>query len=201
VPGLCYAAPAMMLETERLVLREYADEDVPAVLAYYADERYWRFYNEEERAGDAGAREMVSLFQGWQRESPRTHYQLAVTLKQSGALIGSCGLRVRRLVDHGSPKAGFEADIGYEIAPALWGHGYATEAARGIVRFGFEELKLHRVWSYCLADNIASWRVMEKVGLQLEGRLRENHWMKDRWWDSLVYGLLEQEWRQRIAGA
>ena len=65
------------------------------------------------------------------------------------------------------------------------------------MRFGFEELNLHRVWAYCIAENLASRRVMEKIGMQFEGRLRENEWMQGRWWDSNVYGLLNTERRGR----
>ena len=68
-----------------------------------------------------------------------------------------------------------------------------------IINFGFQELKLHRISSQCIADNAASARVLEKVGLRLEGRLRENEYFKDRWWDTLQYGLIESEWRAQIS--
>ncbi len=64
-----------------------------------------------------------------------------------------------------------------------------------MVRFGFEELGLHRIWSWCIADNVASARVLEKTGMRREGRQRETDWFKGRWWDTLLYGLLEDEWR------
>ena len=59
-----------------------------------------------------------------------------------------------------------------------WGHGYATEAARALVRFGFQELHLHWLWASCNAENQASARVLAKAGMQPEGRLRENEWFK-----------------------
>jgi RimJ/RimL family protein N-acetyltransferase len=68
-----------------------------------------------------------------------------------------------------------------------------------LLRFGFETLGLHRVWGYCLAANEASWRVMERLGMQREGLLRENEYLQGRWWDTAVYGLLASEWRQRSA--
>ena len=61
--------------------------------------------------------------------------------------------------------------------------------------FGFDELGLHRVSSWCIADNVGSARVLEKVGLSLEGRLRENERYKGRWWDTLLYAVLLPEWR------
>ena len=86
-----------------------------------------------------------------------------------------------------------EADIGYELAPDQWGRGYATEAARAIVAFGFTELRLHRISAWCIAENTASAHVLEKIGMWLEGRLRENEYFKDRWWDTLLYAMLETD--------
>ena len=94
-----------------------------------------------------------------------------------------------------------QGDLGYDLAPRYWGRGYATEAARAIVRFGFEELGLHRIWSWCIADNVASARVMEKVGMRLEGRQRDKERFKGRWWDRLLYAILEDEWRAGQARA
>jgi RimJ/RimL family protein N-acetyltransferase len=123
---------------------------------------------------------------GYQAESPRRKFQLAVTL--DGTLIGNCGIRRK----DGNES---EADIGYELHPEHWGKGYATEAARAVVAFGFEELALHRVSAWCIADNTGSARVLEKAGLRLEGRLRENERFRGRWWDTLLYGMLRSEWR------
>ena len=62
------------------------------------------------------------------------------------------------------------------------------------MQFGFAELKVHRIWAWCIADNAASARLLERLGLKLEGRLREKEYFKGRWWDTLVYGILENEW-------
>ena len=64
-----------------------------------------------------------------------------------------------------------------------------------MLAYGFEELGVHRIWAHCVAENVASARVMEKIGMRQEGYLRESEWMKDRWWDTLVYAILEYEWR------
>ena len=89
-----------------------------------------------------------------------------------------------------------EGDIGYELSPKHWGHGYATEAAAAMLDFRFTQLKLHRIWSWCIADNVGSARVLHKLGMQAEGRLRENEYYKGRWWDTLLFGILDSEWRQ-----
>lgn len=168
----------MIITTERLILREFVEDDWPAVLAYQADPRYLRYYPWTGRT-EAEVRAFVQMFLDQQQAQPRTKFQLAVTLREGGQLIGNCGIRKE------TPEAR-EADIGYEFAPEYWGQGYATEAARAMVAFGFEELKVHRIWSWCIAENVGSARVLEKLGMQREGRLRENEWFKGRWWDTCL---------------
>lgn len=177
----------MRITTDRLVLREFVTDDWPHVLAYQRDPRYLKFYPWNDRT-EAEVRDFVQMFVEQQTERPRRRFLLAITLPGSGRLIGNCGIRRKPENDH-------EADIGYEVAPEHWDQGYATEAALAMLDFGFRELGLHRISSWCIADNSASVKVLEKAGLRLEGRLRENEYFKNRWWDTLLYGLLGSEWR------
>jgi [ribosomal protein S5]-alanine N-acetyltransferase len=179
----------MELITERLILRDFEADDWPDVLAYQSDPRYLRYYAWTERTPEA-VREFVQMFLDQQDEQPRTRFQLAATLKSDQRLIGNCGLRMRSI-------GAREGDIGYELSPEYWGRGLATEAARAMVAFGFNDLHLHRVWSWCIADNAGSARVLEKLGMRLEGRLHDKEYFKGRWWDHLLFGILEDEWRER----
>jgi RimJ/RimL family protein N-acetyltransferase len=182
----------MELITERLILREFKKEDWPDVLAYQADPRYLRYYEWTERTPGA-VQEFVQMFLCQQQEQPRTRFQLAVTLKSDRQLIGNCGIRIQSIDAH-------EGDIGYELSPQHWGQGYATEAARAVVQFGFTELRLHRIWASCIADNVGSARVLEKLGMRLEGRLRDKEHFKGRWWDTLLYAILDDEWHEQQRG-
>ena len=177
----------VQLTTERLHLREFVADDWPVVQAYQSDPRYLRFYPQTGQT-EQGARDFVAMFLAQQQAHPRIKYQLAITLAATGALIGNCGVRLKAPGAH-------EADLGYELNPAHWGQGYASEAARAMVGFGFAELGVHRIWARCIADNVASARVLEKLGMRQEGRLRENEYFKDRWWDTLIYAMLAPEWR------
>ena len=179
----------MELITERLILREFKKEDWPDVLAYQSDPRYLRYYEWTERTPIA-VQEFVQMFLDQQRAEPRLKFQLAITRKDNQQLIGNCGIRLKSAAAH-------EGDIGYELDPNYWGQGYTSEAARAMVTFGFSELSLHRIWSWCVADNVGSARVLDKLGMVLEGRLRENEYYKGRWWDTLIYGILDHEWRAR----
>jgi ribosomal-protein-alanine N-acetyltransferase len=179
----------MQLTTERLLLREFVEADWRSVLAYQVDPLYLRYTPWSQRT-ETDVHNFVWMFLHWQEERPRRKFQLAITLRSNGQFIGNCGIR-------GTPNKTWEAEIGYELDSHYWGQGYATEAAQALLAFGFNELRLHRIWAYCIADNVASSHVLEKIGMRFEGRLYENEWMKERWWDTLNYAILDREWFAR----
>ena len=176
---------SMEIITPRLQLRDFVIDDWPAVLAYQSDPRYLRYYEWTERTEEQ-VRAFVGRFVDNQNAQPRTKFQPAIVLRADGRLIGNCGLRLP------APEARV-AEMGCELAPDAWGQGYAAEAARAMLAFGFEHLRLHRVWANCMAENAAAWHLLEKLGFEREGRLRDHEWFKGRWWDTLIYGLLEPE--------
>jgi [ribosomal protein S5]-alanine N-acetyltransferase len=176
----------VQIQTERLLLREYTETDWPAVLEYQRDPRYLRFNTWNDRTEEQ-VRAFVQAFVDAQREQPRKRFAFAVTLKVNGQLIGNSNLRKNRPEDR-------VGEMGYEIAPLYWGNGYATEAAHAIVELGFARFNLHRISAWCIAENTASSRVLEKLGMRLEGRLREQEWLKGRWWDALLYAILDREY-------
>jgi RimJ/RimL family protein N-acetyltransferase len=180
----------MQIDTERLILREFRAADTPLMTAYWSDPRYQRYYAEVEDI-TAMVRELVGRFVAAQGAQPRLAWQLAVVRRADRRMIGNCGIRV-------NDPALKEANIGYELNPDYWGRGYATEAARAIVRFGFEGLALHRIWAECVADNLGSARVLEKLGMQREAHFREHQWYKQRWWDTYIYAILDRDWRADI---
>jgi RimJ/RimL family protein N-acetyltransferase len=182
----------MELVTERLILREFNPDDWPDVLAYQSDPRYLRYNPWAERTPEA-VQAFVQKFVDQQREQPRTRFQLAVTLKTDRQLVGNCGIRMGAVAMEAVET--HEADIGYELSPLFWGQGYATEAARAILALGFGELRVHRIWSWCIAENVGSARVLEKLGMRREGRQREREYFKGRWWDTLLYAILDYEWK------
>jgi ribosomal-protein-alanine N-acetyltransferase len=178
---------AMEIRTERLLLREISEErDWPAVLAYHRDPRYARFYDQPHETED-DVRRFLHRITRWHGPEHRGFYNLAVTLPETGKMIGIAGLRQR---DPEQPRG----DLGYEIAPPHWGRGYATEAARALLAFGFRDLGLHRIFARCLAENAASARVLERLGMRLEARHREHEWVRGRPRDELTYGILAPEW-------
>jgi ribosomal-protein-alanine N-acetyltransferase len=181
----------MDIRTPRLLLREFMEDDWQSIHRYRSDEHYQRFYP-DMLANEIEIRAFVQRMIDARLQEPRLNYQLVIVLPESGELIGNAGIRQRSLGQR-EPEAR-QADIGYELDPQFWGHGYATEAAGAVLRFGFEQLGVHRTWASCLAENTASAQVLEKLGMQREGRLREDEYFKGRWWDTLVYAILDHEW-------
>jgi len=178
------------METERLLLREFVPEDWAGVHRYAVDPEVSRHMdwgpNTEEDTSIFLAMALAA-----QRAQPRIHFPLAVVLKQENRLIGSCELEFSHMLAR-------EAALGYVYERASWGQGHATEAARAMLGFGFGELGLHRIWATCAPANVGSMRVLEKIGMQREGYLREHLWMKGHWRDSLLYAILEQDWRREV---
>ncbi len=179
----------MQLTTKRLILREFEENDWQTVLNYQRDPLYLR-YNPWSYRTPEDVRGFVNRFILWSREQPRRRFQFAITLRSEGLLIGNCGIRMKF-------ANAWEADLGYELDNRYWGYGYATEAATALLSLGFKDLHLHRIWAHCIFENTASAHVLEKIGMRQEGHLRENEWMKNCWWDTLQYAILDHEWQAK----
>ena len=120
------------------------------------------------------------------RADDETRFQWAIA--HEGRASGSLNLWIIR------PDS---AEIGYDIARPLWGQGLATEAAAAVIAFGFEELGLARIQAVAGIRNTASWRVMEKLGMQREGVARINRPVEGEGADSVLYAVLSDEWQAR----
>ena len=180
----------MQLSTPRLLIRPHRADDWPALYAYVNHPEVLRYRPDGERTPhdlQAHLQHLVAV----QQRQPRTSYHFALILLTEKLLIGWCGLSIK-------DAAGQIAELGYDLDYHHWGQGYATEAARAVVAFGFTQLQLHRIFGECHPANSASQRVMQKIGLSYEGTLRKNVWIKGSWWDTCVYGILEEEWPARL---
>lgn len=127
--------------------------------------------------------------------------RLAVTLalELDGELIGDLYLSIGEpwaQAEVAEQAKGTQAELGWIIAPEHAGRGLATEAAAELMRICFEDLGLRRVVALCFADNVASWRIMEKLGMRREEHsVAESLHRSGRWLDGMGYGLLADEWR------
>lgn len=176
------------LETERLLLRPFVEGDFDALLAYrsrpdVARYLYWDPETEEE-VRSALERKIAST----SIVSEDDGLALAVVLRSTDEVVGDVDL-------HWVSAPHGQGEIGYIVHPDHAGHGYATEACAPLLRIAFEDLGLHRVVGRLEARNIASARVLEKLGMRREAHLVENEFVKGEWQSELVYAILDREWR------
>jgi RimJ/RimL family protein N-acetyltransferase len=152
--------PPDTLTTERLLLRRPRRTDVDAVYEYGRDPevtRYLIFPTHRSRA-DA-ERFLAGCGQRW---GSGEEYCWVIALKERDQVVGSIACRIH----------GHAAEIGYALAGASWGFGYATEAGRAVVGWATGLSGIYRVWAVCDVENVASARVLEKLGMSREGMLR-----------------------------
>jgi ribosomal-protein-alanine N-acetyltransferase len=182
----------MEITTERLLLREFTEDDATAFVAYQIDPRHAEFYAPEETGPDH-ARELLRLFSRWASERPRRNYQLAVVeLRHPRELLGCCGLRREGL------GAG-RAEFGIELAARCWGRGYATEAARALLGFGFRELRLDEVRGVSVSANVRVVALAHRIGLVEIGTRPGPAWMRARGWNQTQWQLTRGTWERTVS--
>ena len=182
--------PSIGLLTERLRLREY---ESPAEAA-----EAWARLNWSPMGGLAApsteapavAIAFWDRLTGARSKAPRTRFELAVILPATGALIG--GVRID-VID----AARSQGDIGYALYPGFWSQGYGTEAASELIRFGFEDLGLNRIWATCDVTNAASIRVLEKSGMCCHRTLPRGGPSRKGQQASYLFGLAVEDFRRR----
>ena len=172
------------LDTERLQIRPYSEADIPELLPLIGARevaattlRISHPYTEQD------ARGFLEL-----TKEPGKLW-LAITLRADARQIGGIGLRIERQQQH--------AELGYWLGVAYWGKSYATEASREMLRYGFEDLGLHRIFASHFKHNPASGRILKKIGMQYEGCQREHLLKWGQFVDSELYGILRREWEAR----
>ena len=174
---------SIQLVSERLLLRRYKRSDMPSIVRLVGARevaattlRIPHPYTEDDARKFLGR---IAL--------EKTLTSFGIFLRKTGEHCGGIGLDLDS--DHD------RAELGYWIGVPYWGKGIATEAAREVVRYGFETLGLNRIFANCFVGNPASQRVLEKLGMKYEGRFRKhiNKWGEYRDVDN--YGLLTDEWK------
>ncbi|MCX4747454.1 GNAT family N-acetyltransferase [Kitasatospora sp. NBC_01287] len=182
----------VLLTGPRLTIREFhhVPRDIDALHAIFGDPETARFLPFEPRDREDCA-DQVALYLEEAENHPRTVYRLAVTLTEEGEDAVPLGNAVLGVEGVESQRAAF---IGYALRRDAWGRGYATEIARLLCDFGFGTLDLHRLAARLDPQNLASARVLRKLGFQLEGRLRHDLHLRGAWHDALQYSLLADEW-------
>jgi RimJ/RimL family protein N-acetyltransferase len=169
----------MELLTERLRLREFVVEDHEAVHRYASDPEATRYTDWGPNAPQA-TEVFLAEAQASAAYVPRSRYALAIVRHDRNELIGSVELQIT------SQEDGCGV-LGYVLGHDSWGQGYATEAAAGMLRYGFVELRLRSISATCDPDNAASAAVLEKIGMHQVGHLHHHVYSRGEWRDRLQF--------------
>ena len=172
------------LETQRLILRPFELSDALRVQLLAGDRAVAAATkNIPHPYEDGVAEKWIGLHA--ERFARSEEVVLAITVKQSGELVGAIGLILKLDQEH--------AELGYWIGTPYWGRGYCTEAARAVLSYAFTELHLNRVHAHHFSNNLASGRVMQKIGMRHEGCLRQHVKKWGEFVDEEAYGILSSE--------
>lgn len=177
----------LRLETERLLLRPLTDDDVDPMTVYRGDPEVCRFLPFTPQTGDDIRGRIGGIFGSTSLEGENGGIPMGIFRRADGVLVGD-------LVLFHLDRVNGNVEIGWVIRPDLSGQGYATEAVRALLGAAFEILGVRRVVARIDAENQASVRLAERVGMRLEARLLENEWYNGRWGDELGYAVLAREW-------
>jgi len=181
------------LHTPRMRLRPFTSADAQALFDLHSDAHVLRYWDSPPWTDAARAQRFLAACGAMADDG--TGARLAMDRLSDGSFLGWCGL-TRWNPDHRS------ASLGYCLTEAAWGQGHATEAVRALLGWAFDRLDLNRVQAECDTRNLASARVLEKVGFVREGTLREDCVVAGDVSDSWVFGLLRRDWDlQAIASA
>ncbi|HEY7340879.1 MAG TPA: GNAT family protein [Ktedonobacterales bacterium] len=175
-----------MLETPRLRLRHFRDDDCALFMAYRNDPEVAR-YQSWEGITEAEARALIQDVKEIQPWTPGEWLQIAIELKETGLLVGDCAFKI----EEGDER---QAEIGYTLTRAYQGRGIASEAVACVLDYAFVSLGLHRVIAITDVENAASVALLERLGLRREGHFRQNIWFKGKWGDEYLYAILQEEW-------
>ena len=180
-----------VLETKRLLLRQFTPDDFEAVHSYagcYENIRYMIWGPNAE----ADTRNFINFAIEEAKELPCRNFQYAATRKEDGRLIGACNIALT--IEE-------EAEVGWVLHRDAWKQGYGPEMGRALLNFGFERLGLRRILAHCAVENYGSYRVMEKIGMRREGCFVQarpaNALSGQEWCDEYCYAVLRQEWGEQ----
>jgi len=176
------------LETERLILRPFQENDFEAVHAYTSSTENVQYMvwgpNDESQTKTFILHAIMKS-----KEITCNNYQYAAILKTGGKLIGACNIAI---------YSEGQAEIGWILHRAFWKQGFGTEMGNRILEFGFDELGLHRIIAHCDTENCDSYRIMERIGMRREGCFIEaraaNKFSDKKYGDEYSYAILKDEW-------
>lgn len=175
----------MKLKTERLILRNYETADWERVHIYGSNPHFSKYEVWGPNSLEDTMRFVADMVEQ-AGSAPRHKFDFAICLKENDLLIGGCGIRQET-------ELSSIANLGWAINPEFQSKGYATEAAKILIEFGFQDLNLALIYATCDTLNLASYKVMEKLGMKKVGFIKGTKEIKGQMRDTFRYELLREK--------
>jgi RimJ/RimL family protein N-acetyltransferase len=173
------------LNTDRLLLRDYSPDDLTPFAAMSKDKKFQRFYSEQD-CSEIHWQKLVNQFSQEHSQAERTDFNLAIVMRETGLYIGAVGIRI---------EAHQQASVGCALIRHQQQSGVAIEAMRAIAEFGFLQLDVHRIYAETIADNHAAIRLCRQLGMRKEAEFVEHRYFKEKWWNTVIFGLLKSQYK------
>ena len=181
--------PFTELQTPRLTLRQVKPADAPEILFFRSDDQIMQYLDRDKLQTEAEALEFITKYDKAIQENEGINWGICLR-ENPEKLIGTIGLW--RFI-----KQNYRAEIGYTIHPDFWNQGYASEALKAVLHYGFQTLKLHSVEANINPGNQASRRLLEKHGFVQEAYFHEDYFFNGQFLDSVILSLIDPATRQR----
>jgi ribosomal-protein-alanine N-acetyltransferase len=172
-----------ILHTDRLNLIEIRQKHLGDIYKLFADGRVTKFYNVVTLVEEKEAQKFIDWFRT--RFAEKAGVRWGISLKGTDSIIGTIGF------NNFTKK--HRANLGYELHPDFWGNGYLTEALKAVVDFGFREIDINRIEAEVMQGNIASERLLTKIGFTREGILRQWMYWNENQYDMTMFSLLQSD--------
>lgn len=177
--------PFPEITTRRLLLRKITDEDVNEIFFLRSDERVMRYIDKDPAKTLDDAYEFIRKITELEESADAVTW--AICLKEDSKLIGT-------IVFWNIQKEHYRAEVGYNLHPDYWGKGIMQEAIVDVIRYGFDEMKLHSIEANVNPGNAASIKLLERNKFVREAYFRENYYYNGKFLDTAIYSLLVDEW-------
>lgn len=175
--------PFPVLETKRLIFRNVEKTDLQDIFDYASDPDLTAYLTWEAHQTLADTEGFIEFI--LENNKRHTGGTWVIAWKETNRVIGT--------IDLAWNQKHYAAELAYALSREFWRKGIGTEAVQEMVRFGFEELNLERIYARCHPDNIASYKLMEKSGMTYEGTLRKSMQRKEKQEDAKIYAIVKSE--------
>lgn len=175
--------------TERLYLRKLSLKDAETLFKYWSDPEVTKYLNITTFKDIEQAYSMIRLLNSLYNNKDGIRW--AIATKKDNIVIGTCGY-------NNWIRKSSRGEIGYELGKEYWGNGYATEAIKEIIKYGFKSMNLNRIEAFTVPEATSSINLLKKLGFKKEGMLRQYGYWNMRYWDENIYSLLKKDLKQLL---